>query len=95
MNASAKENGIITSLSRKTDDRALLFLSFDNGKISNINSEVIKLSELTPEEMEYYSKQEKILAVCRVATVRENRKIGRNELCPCGSGKKYKKCCLK
>lgn len=22
------------------------------------------------------------------------RKIGRNDLCPCGSGKKYKKCCL-
>ncbi len=22
------------------------------------------------------------------------RKIGRNEMCPCGSGKKYKKCCL-
>ncbi|WP_426807395.1 SEC-C metal-binding domain-containing protein [Streptococcus anginosus] len=22
-------------------------------------------------------------------------KIGRNEKCPCGSGKKYKKCCLK
>jgi preprotein translocase subunit SecA len=22
-----------------------------------------------------------------------SRKIGRNELCPCGSGKKYKKCC--
>jgi len=21
-------------------------------------------------------------------------KIGRNELCPCGSGKKFKKCCL-
>lgn len=23
------------------------------------------------------------------------RKVGRNELCPCGSGKKYKHCCLK
>ncbi|MFQ5770864.1 MAG: SEC-C metal-binding domain-containing protein, partial [bacterium] len=23
------------------------------------------------------------------------RKIGRNNPCPCGSGKKYKKCCLK
>ena len=23
----------------------------------------------------------------------KKRKIGRNELCPCGSGKKYKKCC--
>nr|WP_279289028.1 SEC-C metal-binding domain-containing protein [Anaerosolibacter carboniphilus] len=20
-------------------------------------------------------------------------KVGRNDLCPCGSGKKYKKCC--
>lgn len=25
--------------------------------------------------------------------VRESPKIGRNEPCPCGSGKKYKKCC--
>ncbi len=25
---------------------------------------------------------------------REGRKIGRNDPCPCGSGKKYKKCCL-
>jgi preprotein translocase subunit SecA len=24
-----------------------------------------------------------------------SRKIGRNEPCPCGSGKKYKKCCGK
>lgn len=27
--------------------------------------------------------------------IREDKKIGRNELCPCGSGKKYKKCCAK
>ena len=26
--------------------------------------------------------------------VRSNPKIGRNDPCPCGSGKKYKKCCL-
>lgn len=26
--------------------------------------------------------------------VREYEKIGRNEPCPCGSGKKYKNCCL-
>ena len=25
----------------------------------------------------------------------ENRKVGRNDPCPCGSGKKYKKCCGK
>ncbi|MFX1295860.1 MAG: YecA family protein [Promethearchaeota archaeon] len=26
---------------------------------------------------------------------KRTRKIGRNVPCPCGSGKKYKKCCLK
>jgi len=24
---------------------------------------------------------------------RDDRKVGRNDPCPCGSGKKYKKCC--
>ena len=24
---------------------------------------------------------------------RSDKKVGRNALCPCGSGKKYKKCC--
>ena len=27
--------------------------------------------------------------------VREGPKVGRNDMCPCGSGKKYKKCCGK
>ena len=26
-------------------------------------------------------------------TVKRGKKVGRNDLCPCGSGKKYKKCC--
>jgi len=25
--------------------------------------------------------------------IRSNPKVGRNDPCPCGSGKKYKKCC--
>jgi preprotein translocase subunit SecA len=29
-----------------------------------------------------------------VTVKREGRKVGRNDPCPCGSGKKYKKCCL-
>ena len=28
-----------------------------------------------------------------VQTVKRTRKVGRNDPCPCGSGKKYKKCC--
>lgn len=26
--------------------------------------------------------------------VRDNKKIGRNDPCPCGSGRKYKNCCM-
>lgn len=35
---------------------------------------------------EYYDHQETVR--------RENPKIGRNDPCPCGSGKKFKKCCM-
>lgn len=27
--------------------------------------------------------------------VRDHKKVGRNDPCPCGSGKKYKNCCMK
>jgi uncharacterized protein YecA (UPF0149 family) len=27
--------------------------------------------------------------------VRESPRVGRNDPCPCGSGKKFKKCCLR
>jgi len=38
--------------------------------------------------MQFNFKQQKSLPVL-------GKKVGRNEPCPCGSGKKYKKCCLK
>lgn len=43
----------------------------------------------TEEELEDYYKEQK-----RSRTVvNKEEKIGRNDPCPCGSGKKYKKCC--
>jgi SEC-C motif-containing protein len=33
--------------------------------------------------------------VAQAPVVREGPRIGRNDACPCGSGKKYKKCCGK
>lgn len=30
----------------------------------------------------------------QVHTMKKDHKIGRNDKCPCGSGKKYKRCCL-
>jgi len=43
------------------------------------------------ELFEHFSKQRMNLSQ---PIVRSEPKIGRNDPCPCGSGKKYKKCCL-
>ena len=41
-------------------------------------------------------KRKEITRACKNAgIVRNENKIGRNDPCPCGSGKKYKKCCGK
>jgi uncharacterized protein YecA (UPF0149 family) len=48
------------------------------------NNQTKKLEELA-----------KAYRISHTPLVRENKKIGRNEPCPCGSGKKYKNCCLK
>ena len=38
-------------------------------------------------------RQEIVKAYKKSKTVVKGKKIGRNDPCPCGSGKKYKKCC--
>ena len=47
--------------------------------------------QLLPEEKkkELYKKQK------ASGTIVKGQKIGRNDTCPCGSGKKYKNCCGK
>ncbi|MCP1101210.1 uncharacterized protein M2454_000399 [Aequitasia blattaphilus] len=44
----------------------------------------------TEEEQKALYKEQK-----ESGTIRKDKKIGRNDPCPCGSGKKYKKCCGK
>lgn len=46
--------------------------------------------QMSEEELrQFYEKYRKTHPI-----VREYSKIGRNDPCPCGSGKKYKNCCL-
>ena len=42
----------------------------------------------TEEERRNFTKEQK-----KSRTIVKGQKIGRNDPCPCGSGKKYKKCC--
>ena len=47
--------------------------------------------ELTPEEKA--AQKEKHTLHVQKTVVNDGPKVGRNDLCPCGSGKKYKNCC--
>ncbi len=64
-----------------------------NGTVAAANCEALDLDSIPPE------KRERLAAVAsRTASSRFNRaseegkKLGRNDLCLCGSGLKYKKC---
>ena len=46
------------------------------------------VSNLTGDDIEF-----DVIDMDNVSNKKKTRKIGRNEPCPCGSGKKYKKCC--
>lgn len=54
---------------------------------------IVVLIEILYQTRKYYYVQHGIMPVCPDAFKQQKRKIGRNEQCPCGSGKKYKKCC--
>jgi len=47
--------------------------------------------ELAPDEKEDIADLERLLNPPKPKMA--DKKVGRNEPCPCGSGKKYKKCC--
>ncbi|NLT57882.1 MAG: preprotein translocase subunit SecA [Clostridiales bacterium] len=53
------------------------------------NREVKRTQMASPEELSAVGGGEKAARPAR----RETRKVGRNDPCPCGSGKKYKHCC--
>ena len=82
----------------KSNQANLFFLFYDNKKVLTI----IKYVSLTKDDERYKSNEIDII-VEKIKQKRFNkrinqtgkRKIGRNELCPCGSGFKYKKCCGK
>ena len=76
--------------------RMLLQLTFDkNSTLTNIEWEQLYLKDITTSERaSFVPKIEEIKARRLAQAVLEDGKIERNDKCPCGSGRKYKKCCL-
>ncbi len=95
INESLKEENPIETM----DEDTVVNLIFDKEKLykNMVDAKADWLYELpqwdeifTPEQKKELYKEQK-----NSGTVRKEKKIGRNEPCPCGSGKKYKKCCGK
>jgi uncharacterized protein YecA (UPF0149 family) len=78
-------------------ERLLLEINFDNsGSVNNVDFQFIQRESIAQDEIEKLEAIAEILRNKRIDRVqREEGKIGRNATCPCGSGKKYKKCCLR
>lgn len=65
----------------------------------NISNEIVKLDLKVLHSTDDLFKDAETMSLAEKITAKrglklESKKVGRNEPCPCGSGKKYKKCCL-
>jgi hypothetical protein len=59
-----------------------------NNKVKQYHYDDGYIDAITPPMVEHHNNY-------RQADTRSSKKIGRNDPCPCRSGKKYKKCCMK
>ncbi len=61
--------------------------SYSQKKMMNVHHEISTFKNV---DGKWYYDEGKVIPL---TVVRSEEKVGRNEPCPCGSGKKYKKCC--
>lgn len=94
-------DGINTSLIKEFDlgklsEDSILKLEIDFDKLfyNMLDAKAIWLSSLPQwNDIIPKGKRDQITKDFNRANIAVSNKIGRNEPCPCGSGKKYKKCC--
>ena len=99
-NPDEEVKGTVKELAEKyetMEEDTVVSLAFDKEKIykNMVAAKADWLYEL-PQWKEIYSEEElkKLYKEQKESTtIRKGKKVGRNDPCPCGSGKKYKKCC--
>ncbi|MDN8070574.1 YecA family protein [Burkholderia vietnamiensis] len=91
----ATEHTQATMIVTGESDRVLLELMYGPNGPTRVSMSTVSLSGLSREQLERLKEKATDLKEKRLArSVANFGKIGRNELCPCGSGKKFKRCCM-
>ena len=81
-------------LANNENERMMAFFRFDaNYALQSVGSRSINIDQISPSRINELKSRGEQMGDFRVAKhKKEHGKIGRNQPCPCGSGKKYKKC---
>lgn len=81
-------------LANNENERMMAFFRFDaNYALQSVGAHSINIDQIPPSRINELKSRGEQMGDFRVAKhKKEHGKIGRNQPCPCGSGKKYKKC---
>lgn len=85
-------------LQNDVENYYLINLTFKNNELLGVDYQFIEKKDIPVErmdELKEQANQNKVRLVANHMKKTGKKKIGRNEKCPCGSGKKYKHCCGK
>lgn len=90
-----KSESLVSSASLEEKSIDVNSIDFEPKKAFIPSQEVVdKLRLLVTRKKEEQAERERLATMPRQPFVREEPRVGRNDPCPCGSGKKYKKCCM-
>jgi hypothetical protein len=91
----ASDHAYAVMLLANEPDRFLVELSYDETTaLTHVKWQRLTLDSLSEADRIRLRARAEELRQARVSAAKLTGKVGRNQPCPCGSGKKYKKCCL-
>jgi preprotein translocase subunit SecA len=92
--ALAIEHTQVVAMASGENTRPLLELEYTaDGTLCGVHWQRVTLSGLSSAELRRVQAEAAAFRRRRVSKAEAQGKIGRNDPCPCGSGKKYKRCC--
>ncbi len=92
----ARDHTTVVMCAADQPERTLVQAIFDaSGMLQHVDFDRVQLRNISEKDLLRLRRLGTELKRKRVALARrDTRKIERNTLCPCGSGKKYKRCCI-